>query len=890
MARVRPQRARPSAALATLALCLPLLAGACGGPAGGAGDRRAETAVPLADGWRLRSSEGLAAGGAELSRPGYDASGWTPAAVPSTVLAALVASGEVPDPYEGRNLEAIDEGRFTVPWWYRTEFEVEGRPAALSRLVFEGINYSAEIWLNGERIAGRDEIAGAYRMFDLDVTDRLVAGANALVVEVHPPQPGDPTIGFVDWNPKPPDRSLGLWRGVLLRRTGPVSLDDVFVRSDLELPSLASADLTIEGRLTNRSASPVDAVVHGRIGDVAFEHRVALGGGEERTIRLTPRELPQLRLASPRLWWPHTLGEPHLYRLDLDVEAGGRPSDRRSVDFGVRHVADHLDAEGHRGYAVNGRAVPIRGGGWVDDLLLADDPRRLEDQIRYVTHLNLNTIRLEGFWGASHELFDLADRYGVMVWAGWSCQWEWENYLGQPVDAEFGGIDTPAEMELITRSLRDQVVWLRNHPSVVVWNLASDMLPRPELERRYRDLLAEIDPTRPPLAACSTRTSEISGPTGVKMNGPYDWVPPNYWYLDDRRGGAYGFNTETGPGPQPPPLGSLERMIPPEHRWPIDEAWDYRAARGQFSDIDRYAEALAARYGEPSGIEDFAAKAQLANYEAMRGMFEAFSLRRPRATGVIQWMLNGAWPKIVWQLYDWYLVPNGAFYAARNANRPLHIAYDLGTREVVAVNDGREAVAGATARVRVFDLESKIVLDESRPLELAADTRSAVLTLPAAAGGGRPFFLDLRIAGAGGEPLAANLYWLPAEPDVLDWDASEWYVTPVARYADLSAFTRLPPARLEVEHRFGPAAGGRDGEREIVVTLHNPGERIAFFVELSVVGSDSGRLAAPIYWDDNYVSLVPGERRQIRGTFPAHALAGGEAPVFRWSGINVEGR
>lgn len=888
MARGSPQAGGARIALAVLAFGLPLVSGACGGTAERAGVPRAETTLPLADGWRLRSSDGLADGGARLSRPGYDASGWTPTAVPSTVLAALVQAGEVADPYQGRNLETIDQSRFTVPWWYRTEFELFGEPPASARLVLEGVNYSAEVWLNGERIAGRGEIAGAYRMFDLEVTRRLVAGKNALAIAVHPPQPGDPTIGFVDWNPKPPDRNLGLWRAVLLRWTGPVSLDDVVVRSDLELPGLARADLTIGGRLTNRSGEPVEALVRGRIGDVAFEHPVALEPGEERALRLTPAELPQLRLASPRLWWPHTLGEPHLYRLDLEVATGGRVSDRREVAFGVRHVADYLTGEGHRGYAVNGKRVLIRGGGWVDDLLLREDPQRLEDQILYVKHLGLDTIRLEGFWGSSHELFDLADRHGVMIWAGWSCQWEWENYFGQPVDAEFGGLDTPAEMDLVTRSLRDQVTWLRNHPSVVIWNLASDMLPRPELERRYRELLAEIDPTRPPLAACSTRTSEVSGPTGVKMNGPYEWVPPNYWYLDDERGGAYGFNTETGPGPQPPPLGSLERMIPPEHRWPIDEAWSYRAARGQFSDIDLYAEALAARYGEPSGIEDFAAKAQLANYEAMRAMFEAFSLRRPRATGVIQWMLNGAWPKIVWQLYDWYLVPNGAFYGARAANRPLTVAYDYGTRAVVAVNDRAVPLEGAAARVRVYDLRSKVVFEQARDLELAAESREELLTLPERPAGDEPFFLDLRITDAGGALLAGNLYWLPARPDVLDWEASEWYVTPVERYADLTALARLPEARLEVDHRFAAAPDG--GGHEVVVTFANPGERLAFFVEMAVAGSESGRLAAPIYWDDNYVSLVPGERREIRGTFPAHALAGGEEPVLRWSGINVAGR
>ncbi len=899
MRRVSARAGRQVIALAALALC-PTLAGACRGAGGGGAAPGEETTVALADGWRIRSSAGLGAGGAELSRAGFDASvdaGWTPAAVPTTVLAALVASGEIVDPYHGRNLEAIDETRFAVPWWYRTEFEVAAPLPESARLVFEGINYSAEVWLNGARIAGPDELAGAFRVFDLDVTPHLVAGRNALAVEVHPPRPGDPTIGFVDWNPKPPDRNLGLWRGVTLRRTGAVALDDVFVRADLDLPSLASADLTLEARLTNHSPRAVEAVVRGRLraaepaaGErpIEIERRTALAPGETRALRLTPAELPQLRLESPRLWWPHTLGEPHLYRLDLAVEVGGRVSDRQRADFGVRHVADYLTAEGHRGYAVNGKPVLVRGGGWVDDLLLADDPRRLEDQIRYVRHLNLDTIRLEGFWGSSHALYDLADRYGIMVWVGWSCQWEWQDYLGQPVDEEFGGIDTPAEMDLVARSWRDQVVRLRNHPSVVVWNLASDMLPRPELERRYRDLLAEIDPTRPPLAACSTRTSEVSGPTGVKMNGPYEWVPPDYWYLDGERGGAFGFATEIGPGAQPPPLGSLERMLPPAHRWPIDETWDYHSGRHEFANLDRYAAALAARYGEPSGIEEFAAKAQLANYEAMRAMFEAYSLRRPRTTGVVQWMLNAAWPKLFWQLYDWYLVPNGAFYGARLANRPLHVAYDYGTREVVAVNDRAEPLAGAVARVRVYDLRSVVNLDVAEPLELAAESRDVVLALPERVSGGGPVFLDLRITGADGDPLAANLYWLPPEPDVLDWEASEWFVTPVERYADLSAFTRLPAAALEVEHRF---AAARDGDgQEIVVTLANPGPQIAFFVELAVVGAQSGRQAVPIYWDDNYVSLVPGERREIRGAFPAHALAEGDPPAFRYSGINVEAR
>jgi exo-1,4-beta-D-glucosaminidase len=879
--------ARQASILACFA-AVAIAAGACADDAGGQA-AAAPPSLSLRDGWHLRSSADVTAGGAVISQPGFSTAGWAAATLPTTVLAALVKSGEVRDPYHGRNLEQVPTSRFTVPWWYRTELTVDEPIAASSWLVFHGINYSAEVWLNGEQVAGRDRLAGAFRRFELDVTGRLRPGKNALAVLVFPPQPGDFTVGFVDWNPEPPDQSMGLWREVELRRTGPLSLDDVFVRSDFDVARLTTAALTVEARLANSSDRAMPAVLRGEVAGAAFEHRVELAPREQRHLRLTPAEVPALQVRSPRLWWPRGHGEPHLYHLDLSVAAGdGAASDRQGVDFGIRKVADYLDEKDQRGYEINGKKISIRGGGWVDDLLLADDDQRLEDQVRYAAHLNLNTIRLEGFWGSTPKLYELADRYGLMVWVGWSCQWEWQDYLKAPVDETFGGVDTPAEMDLITTSLRDQVLRLRNHPSVVVWNLASDMLPRPELERRYRALLAEIDPTRPPLAACSVRTSEVSGPTGVKMNGPYEWVPPEYWYLDRERGGAYGFNTETGPGAQPPVVESIRRMLPREHWWPIDAMWDFHSGRHTFKNLDRYRTALDARYGASASLDEFARKAQVANYEAMRPMFESFAIRWPDAKGVVQWMLNSAWPDMFWQLYDWYLVPTGAYYAARNANQPLHVAYDYGRRSLVAIND-TDSTVSASVVVRLLDVASRDVRRETVEVELAPGERREVVEIGALPTGSPVYFLDARLQMTRGEAAsrpaqapAPSFYWLPAVNDELDWKKSEWYYTPTRRYADLAAVTRLPPAPLEVSHRFTPTADGQAVE----VTLHNPSPHLAFFVELAVVGAESGKLAAPVLWDDNYVSLLPGERRTVRGSVPSHAL-GGERAAFRYQGINV---
>jgi exo-1,4-beta-D-glucosaminidase len=838
----------------------------------------------LRDGWRLRAAAEVEADGAILSSVGFDASEWTETMVPSTPMAALARAGEIPDPYFDMNLEKVSKERFAGPWWYRTEFTVAEPLTPMATLVFEGVNYSADVWLNGERIAGHESLMGAFRMFDLDVSQRLQAGVNALAVLVHPPQPGDPSIGFVDWNPTSPDRNMGLWREVKLRRTGEISLDHVFVRSDVDLETLAEASLTVSAILRNHSDRPVKATVSGGIsGGIGVEQTVELAAGEEREVVFAPERFPQLVVENPRLWWPRGLGEPEMYELDLMARAGDQASDRRQVPFGIRHVADYMTEDGYRGYAVNGKKVLIRGGGWVDDLLLADSDQKIEDQIRYVKHMNLNTIRLEGFWGSSSHLYDLADRHGLLVIVGWSCQWEWEDYLGGPVD-EFGGIDTPEEIELISRSLRDQVLWLRNHPSVLVWALASDMLPRPALEQSYYDELAEVDPTRPTLVSCATGVSEVSGPSGVKMNGPYDWVSPNYWYSGRQRGTAYGFNTETGPGPQPPPMRSIQRMLPEKNWWPIDEMWEYHCGRHQFNTLDRYHTALEERYGETASLEEFARTAQVANYEGMRAMFEAFSIRRPATTGIIQWMLNSAWPEMYWQLYDHYLVPNGAFYGARDASRPVNIAYDYADRGLVVVNDTIEPLGGVGARVRVYDLDSQIRFEESYALDVAAESIVRIGTLPAVSTDGA-YFVDARLLASDGSPVVSSLYWLSTREDVLDWDASEWYVTPLSQYADLTGLSRLPEVELEVEHRFVDTEGGW----EVHVTLANASDKLAFFVELEVVGAESSRLAAPVLWSDNYVSLFPGERLAVRGEIPERAL-GGEAPVFHYAGMNVAGQ
>jgi exo-1,4-beta-D-glucosaminidase len=843
----------------------------------------AQHEILLDEGWHIRSSLDLPIGGEVLSKAGLDTESWYPTTVPTTVLAALVENGVYREPFFGKNLERIPTEQFKKAWWYRKEFTAdEQTDHTNTHLIFEGINYSANIWLNGTKIASTEEILGAFRMFDIDITSTILPGTNTLAVEVLPPEPGDFTIGFVDWNPSPPDENMGIWREVKLRLTGPVSINDPFVQTKLGPENLDRASLFVSVELTNHTEEKLSGILKGEIEQNEFSHPFDLVPHETKKILIDPDTYEALSLLNPRLWWPNNLGEPNLYKLNLTATVDGTVSDRSSVVFGIREVSDYINKEGYRGYKINGRKVLIRGAGWVDDLFLAEDQKKIEAQVKYARHMNLNTLRLEGFWGSSPALYDLADRYGILLMAGWSCHWEWEDYVGKPVD-QFGGVKTPEEMDLIARSLRDQVMWLRNHPSIFVWVLGSDKLPRPELEKKYKSYLENIDPTRPTLSACGYSESEVSGPTAVKMNGPYDYVTPNYWYVDKTHGGAFGFNTETGPGPQPPPLESIKKMIPEDHLWPIDDYWDFHCARNEFNTLDRYLLALDNRYGAPDSVEEFARVAQVANYEAIRPMFESFGVNKPNTTGIIQWMYNSAWPEMFWQLFDYYLMPNGAFYGTKTACEPLNIVYNYGDKDIYVVNDTYLTYSDLTAEIRVFNISSKRVFKQDIPVSVGENSSIKILETPIMEGLSTVFFIDLKLKDSSDNILCSNFYWLSTKDDILDERRSEWFYTPNEAFADFTGLKSLPEAQIEAAHQFIDLGE----EMELKVTLQNPSDRIAFFIDMNVYQAESGHSVLPVYWDDNFVSLLPGEAREVRAHFLKEDLEG-ETPAFRLSGWNIK--
>jgi exo-1,4-beta-D-glucosaminidase len=844
----------------------------------------------LADGWAIRSAAEVSARGETISRAGFAAQGWYPARVPATVVAALVAAGVYPDPYFGMNMRALPGADYPVgkifsklpmpagspfraAWWYRTEFQLPAR--ARGRTVwlrFDGINYRANVWLNGRQLADDKTVAGAFRTYEFDVTDFVRDGAtNALAVEISAPTETDLGINWVDWNPTPPDKNMGLWREAYLVTSGPVAVRYPQVVTRFDDDKLAAAQLTVNAELRNATDKTVSGVLRGGFERVSFEQPVTLAPRETKAVSFTPARFPQLRVRRPRLWWPAGMGAQELYDLRLEFEVNGAVSDRQTARFGIREVTSELDAEQRRFFRVNGRRVLVRGGGWSPDALLRHDPERLAAELLYVRDMGLNALRLEGKL-ESELLFDLADEAGILVIAGWCCCDQWE--LWSKWDAE--------DHAVAAASQRDQIMRLRNHPSLLVWLNASDVPPPAAVEQRYVEILEACQWPNPYLSSASAKRTTVTGAPGVKMSGPYDWVPPAYWLLDTKHGGAHGFNTETSPGPAIPPVSSLRRMLPAEHLWPVDDVWLYHAGGGQFKTLDIFNRAMNARYGPATSLEDYVLKAQLMAYEGERAMFEAYARNRAQAGGVVQWMLNNAWPSVIWHLYDYYLLPAGGYFGTKKACEPVHAQYSYDDRSVVVVNTTDRFLRGArlTASVRNLDLSEPYT--RTARLDLAPDANTEAFRIPALPNLSTTYFVRLTLADAAGRTLSDNLYWLSTKLDAFDWPRSTYYYTPLTAHADLTALKQLPPASINVI-----AHTERHGDEETArVRLSNTSNALAFFVNIHLTRGPQGDDLLPVLWQDNYVSLLPGEQRELTATYRVKDLGGAQA-ALSVSGWNI---
>ncbi|RCG33273.1 glycoside hydrolase family 2 [Sphaerisporangium album] len=841
-------------------------------------DARAATvaSTELTSGWALRSATGLADTGAAISQVGYPTPGWNPVSLPSTVLAGLVANNVYQNIYFGQNLKNVPD-LTGQNWWFRGEFTASTTsPGQVYWLRFKGISYRAQVWLNGVQLDA--DAVGSMVGHEYNVTGVIRPGAaNALAIRVTPPAHDCKDLSFctVDWNPEAPDMNAGLWGKTLLDTTGPVALRDPYVKTVLPLPATDAADLSVYVDAVNATSAPVTTTVSGTISkagqpSIPVSQTVTLNAGERREIAFAP-----VHVANPVLWWPYQFGSPELYQLSVSATVGGAVSDTKAIDFGVRQFTDYrttVNGTSFAGYKINGRNILFRGGGYMWDMLQRWDGKTNAAHVQYVKDMGLNTIRLEGTLG-NEELYDLADKAGVMVMPGFVCCSAWENDSGW----------TAEQAQVAVASLDTQMRATRAHASTFLWTYGSDQPPTAAHLTAYKNVAAALHWQNPTLDNVATWSNANAG---MKMDGPYVWEPPVLWWDTTKAGSAFGTTGEEGTE-SPPPLESLQRFLSPADQWPIGAAWNYHAGKAGsvFDNTTPFTTGLDNRYGTATSAADYSRKAELQNYENTRAFFEAWNAHEyTQSFGTIFWMLNSAWPSVHWNLYDYYFKPGGGYFGAKKANEPVHIAYDYATRKVFVVNSTLTARAGLTATATLYnipDLAQKSTT--SAPVTAAANASTEVLTVPAVTGLSASYFIRLRLTDAGGAKVSDNLYWYSTRADALG-NKSSWYRTTPKTYADLTGLNSLP-ANTAVNATASRTVSG--GQESVAITVTNTSAtNLAFFLRPEVTAGNGGNEVVPVTYTGNYLSLWPGESATVTAVYQTADL-GGRPPYLRLRGYNI---
>ena len=919
--------------------------------------------------------------GAALTAPGFSPSGaaWTAATVPCTVVACLMQAGRIAaDIFVGDNIRAVNASRFDGAWWYFAEFALpSATPSdAFTSLALHGIGYRGHVFLNGALIADNSTVVGAFSYFELDLTAAAARGAGAVNrMAIRVTRQYDESLGsgadatidlgitFVDWSyAEPPDSNLGLWRKVLVSTHGPVTLRSPAVLTALPaalpvaqpaalpvalpaaLPTtsaaaaaappaaFAYADLTVvvearnfdtanelKGELSGSVLAPTGPAGAPAAPLCSFSVNVLVPAGAEATLTVTRADAPCLRIATPQLWWPWQMGAPTLHALNLSLaSAAGLGSDALATPFGIRLASSNLTADGLRSFSFNSVPVLVRAGGWSPDLFQRVDAPRLDRQLALTRDLGLNAIRFEGKLEPD-ELFSSLDELGIMSLPGWCCcdAWQhWPKWAGE-------------QFAVAALSMRSQARRLRRFAGILAYLISSDELPPRNVEQLYIDELANASwPLfAAQVSAASAATSPISGPTGVKMSGPYSWVPPTYWLEDtgDKGlGGAWGMLTEGGPGETPMTLESIVATLPANASvWPPapDSAWGKAGdGKGNFNELTRFNTPLAARFGAYSSAADYLAKSAAASIEGHKAFAEAYSLRKHAsskpAAGFVQWMLNNDAPSNIWHVFHHDLTVGSAGVGFKQAlAAPLHLAFVYSDRSVALVNSLYAAAPDAdlVATIETFSLADETIFSASAPVPAGSVGADAVVPLPALQApppivGGGAFFLRLTLRKSGGtDAVDTNTYWLPEKADVIDWGHSTWYNSPCSSYANLTGLFSAalgPPSAVTVSATYAPVAdpaaglesagarwlatragGAGPWTRATITVANGAAGNIAFLVRLRIVpanGSAPGASdPAPIFFGDNYLVLRRGETRTVVAEF-ADAVLGGASPAVRY--------
>jgi Beta-galactosidase/beta-glucuronidase len=852
---------------------------------------------------------------------------WFPVTVPSTVLMGLVQNHIYPDPHIGMNNMLIPDASdsfnrayhleqysylphepnpWKKPYWYRTHFFVPAKDKGkFFQLIFKGINYRADVWLNGYQISDSSKMAGMFAEYSLEATDHIKAGAeNILAVKIYPldfpglPSPeqlkalgdfypnGGPTgdigknvtmlcsAGW-DWIPPVRDRNMGIWQPVYLRVMGNVSIGNARIKTDL--PEENKAELSLNLSLFNHSGVSKKGRLELLISPENFSgssitatKEVEVGALSESVLELNKQNLKELIVQNPHLWWPNGYGRPDLYRIRLRFRMGTEISDDTSFVLGIRTVSSKtvtVNGSLRRDFYVNNKRVHLVGGAWVPDMTLSRDSLRYAYELQLCRNANVNLVRIwGGGLGETDDFYELADRNGLMVWQDF--------WITGDTQGEFkGSPDWPLQGNVFINNVISTIRRIRNHPSLLVWTGGNEGHARKELYDAMRDLVASMDGTRPFIPSSSGFAKLPAGwkgswpddqLSGVYSGGPYAWRDPHEYYRLADKARDWVFKDETGL-PSQPPYNTLVKIIP-NLTWdttlpyPLNHTWGYHDACTGAGKYDQYYKEMAKRYGTPSTLQEFSWKMQMMNAIGYQGIFEAAGHKLNDNGGVMLWKLNAAFPSVIWQIYDWYLQPNAGYYFMQNACEPVHIQLNMDDSTVVVVNRTHFAHTHLKAQISIYDMDGQQLYSTSQQLNLAETEVKKIVGLASSlTTHSGVVFVILNLTDVNGKLVSHNVYWL----------------SPDQNYQAMNQMSKAS-VQMKIQTRSSD---------HITIQLTNTSKQIAFFItpQLMLRGEE----VMPSLWSGNYITLAPKETFTVTVKAPGKDL-NNKAISIALDGWNVE--
>jgi exo-1,4-beta-D-glucosaminidase len=906
-----------------------------------------------AGGWTVLSSANTTATGAQISTPGFNTSSWMPVAnddagAPGTEVEALAQNGLCPGDtalqpvnqstsgpnsvFFSNNMQlcygsmskigADTISTFSVPWWWRTDFTPNLAAGQVASLIVNGVVGSANVWVNGRQVATSATVTGAYTRFSFNITNLVVSGTNSLAIEINP---NDPTSMFtldnVDWTQIPPDNNTGIQFPVQLQVDGALAVGNSHV-NQVDTANLSSAALTVKTDVTNNTASSQTGTVTATITPpgtgtpISVSQSVSVPANSTQTVSFAPSGFPSLTIANPAVWWPYQLGAQPLYTLGVSVAQGTTQYNSTSETFGIRTVTSSLvgsnaiEPSGARAFKINGVPIVIRGGGFDPNIFLHYSAADTAKQIALMKNMGVNTIRLEGHIMPA-DWFQQMDAAGILVNGGFQCCDAWQ----------VSGSLTQAQLNVLQNSAQTIGTNLRNHPSVFSFQW-SDNQPSSQQESVSITgfTAADFYPQTPLIASAEYKSTATLGQSGEK-EGPYDWVPPNYWYdtthlgtdtTVTNAGAAWGYDSEESAGDTVPTLDSLNRFMSASdlaNLWQNTKFnqfhlnYEPRCKSGySFGTLCHFDTALSSRYGNWSSLAQYVQEAQAQDYEDVRAQFEAFIAHANNtplpSTGTIYWQMNKGWPSMLWTLYNSDGDQAGSYFGAQEANRTLHAIYTLDNGTVTLDNLSNTTQSGLSVEAKVYNLSGVVTNDQTASnISLTSQqVLSNVLTPVVPTSGVQTYFVELQLT-QNGTLIDRNVYWLSTQPDVVNWSKTlgqpQGTVSTFANLTGLQTLPTIAPSNIAATSVTTSQAGPDGADRSTTVTIKNNSNSVAFLLRADIRrGNASGQELAgdnelqSSIWQNNDITLFPGESQTLTVTWNSADLQGA-TPVVSISGWNL---